>query len=134
MDDLEATRDRLENWGRWAAGRGGAGQGRCASLEGRYVPERLGEGEEASRRTPRIPIDDIDAEYVDRIVSTYFGFPRRLAMTLVAHFVWRLGTGGPFRRFMRTKGYAVHDRDRPALILEATAAARARLRAKRRSR
>lgn len=59
--------ERLQNWGQWAR-LGGGGKGHCASVEYRYVAEKLGEGEQAVHRTPRA-LDPVDAELVEAAVT-----------------------------------------------------------------
>jgi hypothetical protein len=57
---------RMDNWGRWAHVSSGA-NGHCASVEHRYVPPRLGEGEQACDRITQA-INSLDAEIVERAV------------------------------------------------------------------
>lgn len=66
---LAAIEERLQNWGRWAFGTIGGGKGHCASVEYRYVPEKLGEGEQAVHRTA-MTVDVLDAETVERAVTS----------------------------------------------------------------
>ena len=65
--ELAKIEGRLNNWGRWAFSSGGGG-GHCASAEYRYVPEKLGEDEQAVHRTP-MPVDAVDAELVEEAVT-----------------------------------------------------------------
>lgn len=65
--ELMKIEGRLNNWGRWAFS-GGGGGGHCASAEYRYVPEKLGDDEQAVHRTP-MPVDAIDAELVEEAVT-----------------------------------------------------------------
>lgn len=70
MDDgqFERLEGRLNNWGRWAFSAGG-GRGHCLSVEHRYLPPKLAEGEQAAHRTP-MPVDMLDAEVVEKAVTT----------------------------------------------------------------
>lgn len=65
--ELTKIEERLSNWGRWAFSSGGGGR-HCASAEYRYVPEKLGEDEQASDRTPK-SVDVTDAELVEEAVT-----------------------------------------------------------------
>jgi hypothetical protein len=57
---------RIANWARFTTGRGWlSSTGKCASIEGRYMPERLPEDEEKERRTPKMTQADIDAHLAD---------------------------------------------------------------------
>ena len=66
--ELAKIEARLNNWGRWAFSGSGGGKGHCCSAEYRYVPEKLGDGEQAVHRTP-MPVDALDAELVEEAVT-----------------------------------------------------------------
>lgn len=76
------TSARLENWGRWARS-GGSSQGRCGSIEGRYIREK-NDGEERLAKASRIPIDVCDAEVLEVVVIALRG--ARMRAILVARF------------------------------------------------
>lgn len=80
--------DRLENWGRWARS-GGRGGSPLGSAEGRYRPERVTEGEEQTRRTPSVSIDESEASAVDRAIAPANGFPAHWTRMLLAAYVWQ---------------------------------------------
>lgn len=77
--------ERLENWG--VAQRSYWSPGRCASIEGRYVPERIiGDGWE-SRRTAKLMIDRRDADAVE---EAWRNVAHRLhKQILKLHYVWQ---------------------------------------------
>jgi hypothetical protein len=66
-DDDEAQwnlSERIHNWAKFTVERGWPSS-TCRSVEGRYRPEGLQEGEEKERRTPKMTQADIDAHMAD---------------------------------------------------------------------
>ena len=58
--------ERIANWARFTTGRGWmSSTGSCGSIEHRYEPEGMQEGEEKQRRTPKLTQADIDAHMAD---------------------------------------------------------------------
>lgn len=76
--------DRLDNWSRWARTYG-IPQGRCASIEGRYVAPKLTDesAEERTAKHAQEPIDYQDAELVERAIS---GIEQRSERVFVHHW------------------------------------------------
>lgn len=80
----DRTLGRIENWGRWAGGGTGTANGRCGSIEGRYVREKA--DEERLKRESKIPVDVDDAELVEKAVLAIRG--KRIRFLLVGKFVY----------------------------------------------
>jgi hypothetical protein len=124
--DLQWTRERLRNWGRWSRDR--LVVARCFSAEGRYRPERLTSDEEADRRAARGTEPDVaDALLVWRAIMPTHGMPRSLAYPLHGHYALRL-RGESLRHWLRRRGIVVRGRDLDNLVHEAELAAHNRLR------
>lgn len=126
--DLSWTRERLRNFGRWSRGGGGGGPGRCFSIEGRYLRERLKEDDEEERRRPRSIVDELDALVVYRAILPIYGFPRSLVPVIWGVYVWRL-RGESLRAYLRRPPLklSVRGRDLENLVHEAELAAHNRL-------
>jgi len=122
--DLQWTRQRLQNWGRWS--RTSRAVGRCFSAEWRYTPERLIGDEESDRRRAKDMIDVLDALAVWRAIMPHQGMPMSLAMVLHGHYAKRLRDQS-LRAWLRRHGMTVRGRDLANLIYEAELAAHNRL-------
>jgi hypothetical protein len=72
-------------------------QGHCRSIEHRYRPEKLREGEEEERRAPRREIDPEKANMIERIVCAP-SFPRFNREFLKAHYIHGLAKQAVCRR------------------------------------
>lgn len=88
MGEDKSTHDRLVNWARWS--RSGRSAAAARSIEGRYRPELLREGEEEERRSASVPIDIRDALLVQRALCPTRGFPVKLRLVLSAEYILRL--------------------------------------------
>jgi hypothetical protein len=121
---IEATRDRLENWGRWS--RDPAGRWRIGSAERLYRPETLRGDAEADRRTPMVPIDVNDAKHVWSALMPTAGFPRDSALVLHGRHVHRQ-SGDALRAWLHRHGLSVRGRDLDALVSDAELLAHRRL-------
>jgi len=122
--DLRWTQDRLRNWGRWSKSQRILGH--CRSIEHRYRPERLHEGEEEQRRRGWTPVDVLDALTVWRAIMPQHGMPMSLAMALHGRYAFRL-EGDPLRAWLHRHGMSVRGRDLDALVHQAEIAADNRL-------
>jgi hypothetical protein len=124
--DLQWTRSRLVNYGRWSRS-GSGGPATCQSLEGRYRPERLSQEEEEDRRRARTEIDELDALAVWRAIQPIRGFPRALNAVLAGVYVFRMRDESLRRYLHRYHRMSVRSRDLAALVHEAEVAAHNRL-------
>ena len=120
MSEL-SIHDRLVNWARWS--RSGRSAATTRSIEGRYRPELLREGEEADRRAVATPIDIRDALLVQRALCPTRGFPVRLRLVLSAEFILRLDVPR-MQGYLRRHGFGgTNARDIDALTRDAICAA-----------
>lgn len=126
MSDLDRTRERLQNYGRWSRS-GQGGPATCQSIEGRYRPERLTESEEKDRRRARTDIDEIDALAVWRAIQPIRGFPRHLAAVLNGVYVGRLRDASLRAYLYQQHRLRVRGVDLPSLIYQAEISAHNRL-------
>jgi hypothetical protein len=120
MTSDKTTADRLINWARWS--RAGKSSARTKSMEGRYRPEMLREGEEEERRSASVPIDVRDALLVQRALCPTRGFPVKLRLLLSAEYIYRMDVPH-LQGYMRRHGHAVNARDINDLLSSAMAAA-----------
>lgn len=119
--DLPSTHDRLVNWARWS--RSGRAAGVTRSIEGRYRPELLREGEERDRRSASVPIDVRDALLVQRALCPTRGFPTKFRLVLSAEYILRLDIPR-MQGYLRRHGYGgTNARDIDALTRAAVASA-----------
>jgi hypothetical protein len=121
---------RLVNWARWS--RSGKSSARTKSMEGRYRPEMLREGEEEERRSASVPIDVRDALLVQRALCPTRGFPVKLRLLLSAEYIYRFDMP-KLQGYMRRHGHGgINARDIDGLMIGAmTSAASAIRRAER---
>lgn len=126
MSEDQSTHDRLVNWARWS--RSGRSAAAARSIEGRYRPELLREGEEQDRRTATVPIDIRDALAVQRALCPTRGFPVKLRLVLSAEYILRLDIQR-MQGYLRRHGHGgTNARDIDALTRAAVASAANRLR------
>jgi len=116
MTDHNSTHPRLVNWARWS--RSGKAAARTKSIEGRYRPELLREGEEEDRRSASVPIDVRDALLVQRALCPTRGFPVKLRLLLSAEYIYRMDVPH-LQGYMRRHGHAVNARDLNDLLSSA---------------
>jgi hypothetical protein len=114
MVDHNSTHLRLVNWARWS--RSGKAAARTKSIEGRYRPELLREGEEEERRSASMPIDVRDALLVQRALCPTRGFPVKLRLLLSAEYIYRMDVPN-LQGYMRRHGHGgINSRDINALL------------------
>jgi hypothetical protein len=80
------THEMLRDWGVYV--RMTVTRGHCSSIEYRYRPERVTDGEEEERRTPQRSIDQVAARLVESVVCAPT-FPRDDHWLLREHYVNR---------------------------------------------
>lgn len=125
-DQDQSTHDRLVNWARWS--RSGRSAAITRSIEGKYRPELLREGELEDRRAVSIPIDVRDALLVQRALCPTRGFPVKLRLVLSAEYIYRLDVQR-MQGYLRRHGHGgTNARDIDALTRSAVASAANRLR------
>lgn len=125
IKDDKTTHDRLVNWARWS--RSGKSSERTKSIEGRYRPELLREGEEEERRSASMPIDVRDALLVQRALCPTRGFPVKLRLVLSAEYILRLDVPR-MQGYLRRHGHGATARDLDGLLRDAMASAANRVR------
>jgi hypothetical protein len=109
---------RLANWARWARDRRGFA-GRCGSVEGRYVAERLAGDTEDDRRTARTPLDvRLALRVFERINPETGKFPAVLYLVLTAEFVHRMQPW-EIRGYLRRHGHPIARHDVDAIVRRA---------------
>lgn len=117
MADHNSTHLRLVNWARWS--RSGKAAARTKSIEGRYRPEILREGEEDERRSASMPIDVRDALLVQRAICPTRGFPVKLRLLLSAEYIYRMDVP-KLQGYMRRHGHGgINSRDLDGLLSSA---------------
>jgi hypothetical protein len=117
MADHNSTHLRLVNWARWS--RSGKAAARTKSIEGRYRPELLREGEEEDRRSASVPIDVRDALLVQRALCPTRGFPVKLRLLLSAEYIYRMDVP-KLQGYMRRHGHGgINARDLNDLLSSA---------------
>jgi len=84
--ELLQVHDQLINWSRWARV-SRIKRGHCASMEWRYLPERLTEETQEERQIVHIPPDELAALPVEKAV---IGCPERNRRYLILHYIHRL--------------------------------------------
>ena len=113
--------NRLVNWARWS--RSGKSSARTQSMEGRYRPEMLRDGEEEDRRSVSVPLDVRDALLVQRALCPTRGFPVKLRLLLSAEHIYRMDVP-KMQGYMRRHGYAgINARDIDRLMADAMTSA-----------
>jgi hypothetical protein len=121
MLDDNAIHSRLVNWARWS--RSGKSAARAKSMEGRYRPEMLRDGEEEDRRSVSVPVDLRDASAVQRALCPTRGLPVKLRLLLSAEFIYRLDMPR-LQGYMRRHGHGgINARDVDGLVIDAVTAA-----------
>ena len=121
MPGDKTTADRLVNWARWS--RSGKAAARTKSIEGRYRPEMLREGEEEERRSASMPIDVRDALLVQRSICPTRGFPVKLRLLLSAEYIYRMDVQ-QMQGYMRRHGHGgINSRAIDALMADAVTSA-----------
>ena len=121
MLDDKATHLRLVNWARWS--RSGSSASRTKSMEGRYRPEHLRDGEEEDRRSASVPIDVRYALAVQRALCPTRGFPVKLRLLLSAEFIYRMDVQ-QMQGYMRRHGHGgINARAVDSLMSDAVCAA-----------
>jgi hypothetical protein len=117
----QSTHDRLVNWARWS--RSGRAPAVTRSIEGKYRPELLREGELEDRRSVSVPINVRDALLVQRALCPTRGFPVKLRLVLSAEYILRLDVPR-MQGYLRRHGHGgTNARDIDALTQQAVAAA-----------
>jgi hypothetical protein len=113
--------NRLVNWARWS--RSGKSSARTQSMEGRYRPEMLRDGEEAERRSASVPIDVRDALAVQRALCPTRGFPVKMRLLLSAEYIYRMDVP-KLQGYMRRHGHGgINARDIDGLVTDALTSA-----------
>ena len=121
MADHNSTHLRLVNWARWS--RSGKSSARTKSIEGRYRPELLREGEEEERRSASMPIDVRDALLVQRAICPTRGFPVKLRLVLSAEYIYRMNVP-TMQGYLRRHGHGgINAQDIDALLSSAVMSA-----------
>jgi hypothetical protein len=86
--------DRLCNWARWVADQ--RQQGRCRSIEHRYVPERI-DNDERRKQISSIPMDIFDAARIESAISSR-SYPSSYRQSLIAYYVHAMPTWAIVRK------------------------------------
>lgn len=92
---------RIANWARFTTGRGWlSSTGQCASIEGRYQPERLPEDEEVDRRTPKLTQAELDARAAEAwiVEGAWSELPDLFRFTLQFVYLKREANGFPWNQ------------------------------------
>jgi hypothetical protein len=92
--EIAAMVERLDEWGRWA--RPASVQGRCASLEGRYVPDEE-DRPKPSATQQRAEPNVHRAMEIERIIAAPT-FPKPDRVLLVQTYVWKRNSGQASRQ------------------------------------